>query len=126
MLIPQFKTALDYEKAEVLMQPAYLRVIDNLRRSLETCDWENSYEEISEPFPGHRLCLKKAAQTRTIEIWALCFQVCFVDFPTESPGDRYDVTIDDHLFTPQGELNWDYLEEKTQVIVEKIFAQLPS
>lgn len=43
--MPEFASAVDREKVERLMQPALIRVIDNIRKQLESADWEGRYEE---------------------------------------------------------------------------------
>lgn len=56
---PKFKNILEYEKTQLLLQPIYIRLIDNIRQESELLEWDVSYEEITEPFPGYILCLKK-------------------------------------------------------------------
>ncbi len=43
--MPEFATALEREKIEQLMQPALIRVIDNIRKQLDSSVWQGSYEE---------------------------------------------------------------------------------
>ena len=43
--MPEFASALDRAKVEQLMQPALIRVIDNIRKQLDSTDWEGRYEE---------------------------------------------------------------------------------
>ncbi|MEM8505366.1 MAG: hypothetical protein AAF716_19710 [Cyanobacteria bacterium P01_D01_bin.1] len=43
--MPEFVSALDRQKVEQLMQPALIRVIDNIRKQLDNTDWQGSYEE---------------------------------------------------------------------------------
>ena len=56
---PTFKTRLAWEQAQVLMQPALLRVVDNIRKQLESSDWRGTYKEVSKPIPGYHLCLTR-------------------------------------------------------------------
>ncbi len=44
-MTPTFATPLAKARVEQLMQPALIRVIDNIRKQLETCDWQGKYEE---------------------------------------------------------------------------------
>ncbi len=44
-MTPTFATPLARAKVEQLMQPALIRVIDNIRKQLDTCDWQGKYEE---------------------------------------------------------------------------------
>jgi hypothetical protein len=115
---PKFKNNLAYQQAELLMQPAFIRVIDNIRKESEISNWESSYEEISEPFPGYVLFLKKEKTTIKINLWDLCFQVCFVDY---NPQKNEIVEIDPNLFNNTGQLDWQNLETKTKKIVKNIF-----
>ena len=43
--VPQFATPQDRAKVEQLMQPALIRVIDNIRKQLDNTDWQGQYEE---------------------------------------------------------------------------------
>ena len=42
---PQFSTASAKAKVQQLMQPALIRVIDNIRKQLDLTDWQGKYEE---------------------------------------------------------------------------------
>ncbi|MGB3299555.1 MAG: hypothetical protein WBA76_14925 [Phormidesmis sp.] len=42
---PQFATASARAKVDQLMQPALIRVIDNIRKQLDLTDWQGKYEE---------------------------------------------------------------------------------
>lgn len=43
--MPKFATPLDRDKVERLMQPALIRVIDNIRKQLDSTSWQGRYEE---------------------------------------------------------------------------------
>ncbi|NJM96955.1 MAG: hypothetical protein HC800_07020 [Phormidesmis sp. RL_2_1] len=45
MPIPEFATPLSRAKVEQLMQPALIRVIDNIRKQLDVVSWHGRYEE---------------------------------------------------------------------------------
>lgn len=128
---PIFKTAIAWEQAQLLMQPALIRVVDNLRKQLETSSWQGTYEEIEAPVPGHLLRLTRGDSEICLDIWHLCFQVCFADYPMESDlalladTKGYPVDIDADLLDDRGEVNWQQLEVKTQQLVGTVFAQLP-
>lgn len=42
---PTFASQEAWTQAEILMQPVFIRLIDNLRKSLETSDWKGDYRE---------------------------------------------------------------------------------
>lgn len=44
-MTPTFATPLARAKVEQLMQPALIRVIDNIRKQLDDCQWQGKYEE---------------------------------------------------------------------------------
>ncbi|AUC62401.1 hypothetical protein AA637_15160 [Cyanobacterium sp. HL-69] len=119
MKSPQFKTNLDYEKANLLMQPVYIRVVDNIRKQAEINNWDVTYKEINEPFPSHILTQKKRDIVKETNVWFICFQVCFKEFTTEK---NEPVEIDSMLVNDSGELNWDEIEKKTQLIVSSFFS----
>lgn len=43
--MPQFATAQDQRYAQALMQPALIRIIDNIRKQLDVSDWTGSYRD---------------------------------------------------------------------------------
>lgn len=43
--MPQFATAQDQQYAQALMQPALIRIIDNIRKQLDSSDWSGSYRD---------------------------------------------------------------------------------
>lgn len=115
---PKFKDNLAYKQAELLLQPTFIRVLDNIRKQTEISDWESSYEEINQPFPSYLLCLKKEETVIKFNVWDLCFQICFINY---DPTENDTVEIDANLIDEQGELDWQSLENKTQKIVQNIF-----
>ncbi|AFY39020.1 hypothetical protein Lepto7376_2760 [[Leptolyngbya] sp. PCC 7376] len=123
---PKFKTHSAWEQAQLLMQPAFIRVVDNFRDQLEDSDWEGEYEEIQDPYPGYVLHLKCEEAEHDINLWDLCYQVCFVQYPSESVnGESCEVDIDTNLFEASGAVDWQKLENKTQMLIKQIFATLP-
>ena len=115
------------------MQPALIRTIDQLRQALENCAWRSRYEEVTEPFPGHQLILENGHCQMRINIWDLCFQVCFTNYQaqffTDIPQDNnqdFVVEIDQKLFNNQGEVDWTALDNKAHHCVEKLLAALPT
>ncbi len=45
---PKFKDITAWEQAQLLMQPAFIRVLDNLRKQLENSLWKGTYTEIQD------------------------------------------------------------------------------
>lgn len=43
---PLFATEIAWEQANLLMQPAFIRLVDNLRKQLETSSWKGDYREV--------------------------------------------------------------------------------
>jgi hypothetical protein len=132
MVKPIFKDAQDWERAELLMQPALIRVIDHLRQTLETSSWQGQYEEVLEPYPGYHLHLRRQDHHLTLDLWDLCFQICFVNyhphpFQQSEPERDHAVTvaIDSTLLNDQGEVDWHALDDKTQGLIQRLFAALP-
>lgn len=124
---PTFKNTLDWEQAQLLMQPAFIRVVDNIRKQLDRSHWQGTYQEIQEPFPGYQLCLTLQERSVMVNIWDLCFQVCFLNYEPSLDDERDRVVeIDMSLMDETGEIDWQRLETKTQRIVQLIFANLPA
>lgn len=170
--MPKFRDMSSWQQAEQLMQPAFIRLIDNVRKQLDESTWTGSYEEIpvwSEgtsdaekaqvvqlqerlktapaeeadeierslaqlptPYPGYHLTLKQHDRQVSVDLWQLCYQICFQNYDADSgtahasgQTETLPVEVDTSLFDETGEVDWNRLDEKTQQIVERIFAALP-
>ncbi|MGL5081829.1 MAG: hypothetical protein ACRC8A_10115, partial [Microcoleaceae cyanobacterium] len=92
---PKIKDQLAWNQAELLMQPALIRVLDNIRKKLENSRWTGTYQTIQIPYPGYRLDLECDSQTIGIDIWELCYHVCFKDYEqAHGSVESRDVEID--------------------------------
>jgi len=122
-MIPKIKNALAWEQTQKLMQPAYIRVVDNLRKAIEDSSWRESYQEVQTPLPGYELSLSSEEKEIKINLWELCFEVCFQDYQRGSvPLDaELTVEVDTSLLTEDtGEVNWERLDEKAMGKVEQL------
>ena len=160
-MLPKITNSTSWQQAEILMQPAFIRVIDNIRKQLDVCDWKGTYqdvltwpanttdetkdlvtqlvqnmetatiaqiEEIKKtltslpmPYPGYHLLLQRQQEQVNIDLWDLCYQVCFLNYSSQNTA----VDIDTNLIDEYGDVNWQYLENKTQELVKQVFANLP-
>lgn len=162
---PKFASELDWRRAQHLMQPALIRIIDNIRKQLDVSDWRGSYQtdqiwpaetpetekaafntlqqqlnaaksveaadaieqqlaQLSTPEYRYALQLKRGEQQRNIDLWQLCYQLCFINYtpdPTETPVE-IDISLMDN---DTGEVDWDRLDEKAKQLIQQIFADLP-
>jgi hypothetical protein len=161
---PKFANIEAWRQAEILMQPAFIRVIDNLRKQVEQSTWQSSYRDapvwaentpedikasvaqlqeqlktaspeqaaeiqqalsqLPSPYPGYELCLKQNDRQVTIDLWELCYQICFSN-QTDQPTDQA-VEVDTSLIDETGEVDWNRLDDKTKTLVEQIFENLPN
>ncbi len=128
---PQFKTPLAWEQAQLLMQPALIRVLDNIRKQLDASTWKGSYQEITEPIPGYILTLSQGDRNLEVDIWQLCYQVCFQNYAPSpqhifsgSEQRTVEVEIDERLFDETGELDWQLIEDKAQQAVQEVFENI--
>lgn len=128
---PQFKTRLAWDKAQILMQPALIRILDNIRKQLEQSQWQGSFKDVTDPIPGYLLCLTKGDRSLEVDIWQLCYQVVSnnyrVTFPnilSDEEQTSYELEIDERLLDETGEIDWQLIEAKAQQSVRQIFEQL--
>jgi hypothetical protein len=159
-MLPKITNSVAWQQAELLMQPAFIRVIDNIRKQLDESNWTGTYhdvliwppdttdeikalvtrlleemetatsEEADEirktlarlpmPYPGYHLRLQRQQQQASIDLWNLCYQVCFLNY---SP-DEEEVAIDTSLIDELGEVDWLRLDAKAKELVELAFANL--
>jgi len=158
---PRITNPVAWQQAEILMQPAFIRVIDNIRKLLDTSTWTGTYhdvliwppnttdeikalvtrllqemetatpqeaDEIREtltrlpmPHPGYHLRLQRQGQEVSIDLWELCYQVCFLEYSPENLAVNIDTSLMDEL----GEVDWQRLDAKAKELVEQAFASLP-
>lgn len=157
----KFETPQARQLAEQLMQPALIRIIDNIRKHLEVSDWQGNYQEtqlwpeaikevemrrvkelqsqlmtatpeqadvvrteladLPQPFPGYELHLTRGEQTCIVDIWELCYRVCFEQFPVSSSTVSVDTSLIDQEIN---DVDWLVLDNKAKTIVNDIFKQL--
>jgi hypothetical protein len=130
---PKFANELAWQQAEMLMQPAYIRLVDQIRRYTETSKVDVSYEEVTEPYPSNILILRCSDRAKLTEkgdrelradIWELCFQVCFTNYEEMQQGREEFATIDRELFDLESqEVDWQKLDEKAQGAIGQIFTR---
>lgn len=158
---PKINNSVAWQQAELLMQPAFIRVVDNIRKQLDVSSWKGTYHDVlvwpantteetkaivtrllqemetatpqqadeirdtlarmPMPHPGYHLRLQRQEQQVNVDLWELCYQVCFLDYtPEQETAD-----IDTSLIDDAGEVDWLRLEAKTKELVEQVFASLP-
>ncbi|MBD0267410.1 MAG: hypothetical protein ICV77_03855 [Cyanobacteria bacterium Co-bin8] len=71
------------------------------------------------PFPGYELRLSQGEHTQRIDVWNLCYQVCFTHYDPDTPAE-----VDPHLLDEVGDVDWLALDEKAQQLVQAAFEQL--
>lgn len=124
---PKFKNTVAWEQAELLMQPALIRIVDQVRKQLEDTTWKATYKDVQTPIPGYQLCLEKQDTSICVDLWELCFQVCFRDYkPVHSELESQEVEIDTTLIDETGDVDWQCLDTKAQQLVAQVFAELPA
>ncbi len=158
---PRITNPVTWQQAELLMQPAFIRVVDNIRKHLDTSTWKGTYHDVliwpanttdeikalvtqllqemetatleqadeiratltdlPMPHPGYHLRLQRQQHQVSIDLWEICYQVCFIDYSPVSES----VNIDTSLIDEAGEVDWQCLENKTRDLVSQAFANLP-
>ncbi len=162
---PRFADIETWRQAEILMQPAFIRLIDNLRKQLEVSNWQGTYQEVMvwadgipdevksnvlklqsqiesaspeaaaeieetlshlpKPYPGYELHLQKEEQKITVDLWELCYKICFQPEGAVLSDDRPVVADTSLLEAATGEVDWTQLDLKTKQIVTEVFKGLP-
>ena len=119
MKLPKFKNQAEYDKANLLLQPIYIRVLDNIRKEEESSDWSVKYKEIKEPFPSYIVAVEKDDYRLEQNVWQLCFEICFTNFTDDREEEL--VQTDQILIDENGEVDWHQLESKTAKYVKNLF-----
>lgn len=71
------------------------------------------------PFPGYKLHLTQGDRTAHLDVWALCYQVCFTQYNPLVPAE-----VDPALRGADGDIDWLALDEKARQVVQAAFDQL--
>lgn len=159
---PRITNPTTWQQAELLMQPAFIRVVDNIRKHLDTSNWKGTYHDVliwpantsddikawvtqllqemesasleradeikatladlPMPYPGYHLRLQRQDHEVSLDLWEICYQVCFLNYSPVSES----VSIDTRLLDDAGGVNWQSLEDKTEDLVGRAFANLPN
>lgn len=125
LMKPTFKDARAWEQAQLLMQPTFIRVVDNIRKQLDLSQWKGRYEEFDSPYPGYELHLTLGKESVVVDLWELCYRVCFQDYRPTHSDRAIAVEIDTQLLDKEGEVDWQALDAKTKRLIEDVFANLP-
>ncbi len=124
--------------AAQLLQPALIRLVDHLRRALETSGWQGEYETVevptatgeAEPQILYWLHLRRGDRHQRLNLWELCYEICFENYTPDLsyPGIHDfqvgEVTADMALFDATGEVDWQRLDQKAARVVATVFAAL--
>jgi hypothetical protein len=123
---PKITSPIAWKQAELLMQPAMIRVLDNIRKQLEESVWTGTYQEVQVPIPGYQLILEHQGEHRSVDIWELCYRVCFVNYqPAHTPMQSQEVVIDTLLIDEDtGDVDRNRLDAKTSQLIQEVFANL--
>ncbi len=123
---PKIKDSVAWEQANLLMQPALIRIIDNIRKQLDESVWKGTYQDVQTPYPGYHLCLQNQDRQLTFDVWELCYQVCFNNYhQVHSVEESQEVEIDTSLIDETGDVDWNRLDAKAKQVVQEVFASLP-
>jgi hypothetical protein len=124
---PKFKNMAAWQQAELLMQPALIRIVDQVGKQVEETNWKATYKDVQDPIPGYELCLEGNGTSVCVDVWELCFQVCFRDYtPTHAELESQEVDIDTTLIDETGDVDWQSIDTKAQRLVAQVFASLPA
>lgn len=166
LMTPRFAHPMAWQQAELLMQPTFIRIIDNIRKQLETSSWRGTYHDVQRwpqgttdeqkakvsqyqralktappeqieilhraldqlprPYPGYELHLTHNDHAIEVDLWQLCYQVCFCEFSSANADGSKPVEVDTHLIDETGDVDWHHLDEKAKHTVGQVFENLPN
>ncbi|QQE64118.1 hypothetical protein GFS31_07960 [Leptolyngbya sp. BL0902] len=73
---------------------------------------EQALCQLPTPTPIYHLRLTQGERVATLDVWELCFRLCFVDYEPGQP-----VTVDESLVEADGEVDWITLDEKAKALI---------
>ena len=71
------------------------------------------------PVPTYELRLTHQGKTAVLDLWQLCFQICFCNYKQDAPA-----RVDSSLLEADGEVNWIALDEKAKEQVAGVIEPL--
>ncbi len=102
-----------------------------LQKELETASPEqierihHALDQLPRPYPGYELCLTHDTQQIRIDLWQLCYQICFQEFSVAHAEGRDPVVVDVSLIDDTGDVDWHQLDEKAKRLIARLFNELP-
>jgi hypothetical protein len=97
---------------------------------VDQADIECQLEELPQPVPVYLLHLENEQQTRTINVWELCYQICLANYTSQiERTDFVEVALNEAqpdyaLFDESGEVDWVRLDQKTAGVIQAAFQSL--
>lgn len=79
---------------------------------------EQALGQLPTPLPIYHLRLTQGERVATLDVWELCFYLCFDAY---SPGQP--VTVDVALVDADNEIDWITLDEKAKALVSQALAE---
>lgn len=79
---------------------------------------EQALRQLPTPTPIYHLRLTQGERVATLDVWELCFRLCFVDYHPGQP-----VTVDGGLIEADGEIDWITLDEKAKALISQALAE---
>lgn len=81
-------------------------------------DLEQALRQLPTPTPIYHLRLTQGDRVVTLDVWELCFRLCFVNYVPDQP-----VTVDTGLVEADGEIDWITLDEKAKTLITQALAE---
>jgi hypothetical protein len=122
---PKIKDQVAWQQAELLKQPALIRLLRHIEEKLGKPGWEEADPNTEMPYPGYRLGVEYNNQKLSLDTWELCYQVCFKNYQlTHAPQESQEVEIDTNLIDHTGDVDWTRIDEKARMIIDQFFDNL--
>lgn len=87
----------------------------------EADDIRQELAQLPQPFPGYELHLTKAEHACVVDVWQLCYCVCFERYPVADEAIAVDMSLIDREIN---DVDWLTLDNKAKSVVQKVFNQL--
>lgn len=116
------------QQAEVQRLYEAMEVADDA----ELDEIDRQLEMLPQPVTVYLLHLTKAEQTRTINLWELCYAIALREYTPHLERVEFTdldldvVCSDEALFDAEGDIDWGRLDQKAAQVVQSAFAALES
>ena len=115
-------------KARIKLLEQQLKEAEKVGDMPRVDEIQGALDALPQPQPLYTFHLQKGDRRAMIDLWQVCYRICFKDYAARaalSTGDRVAVDVDTTLLGDDGDVDWQRLDQKAKEEVDAFFERLP-